>query len=98
MKSRSPKKSLFLLLVLTILWPVIMSSPAHAEFPIGIMPLGDSITDGYIDAITDPEYRVGYRQKLYLDLTALGYDVDLVGSQLSGQFTPPAFDYDHEDS
>lgn len=63
---------------------------------IRIMPLGDSITDGYIDAITDPEYRVGYRQKLYLDLTALGYDVDFIGSQQSGQLTPPAFDYDHE--
>ena len=52
---------------------------------VDIMPLGDSITVGYPG-------EVGYRQKLYLDLTNAGFDVDFVGSQSNGT----GFDADHE--
>jgi lysophospholipase L1-like esterase len=61
-----------------------------------IMPLGDSITVGKNSAITDPDYMVGYRQKLYLDLINQGYNVNFAGSQINGQLAVPAFDTDHE--
>jgi len=46
---------------------------------IKIMPLGDSITVGL--PMVDP---VGYRQKLYLDLTNAGFSVVFVGNQSDG--------------
>ncbi len=46
-----------------------------------IMPLGDSITRGTMDALTPPiELRVGYRKPLYDSLVASGYSFDFVGS------------------
>jgi len=57
---------------------------------IEIMPLGDSITRGFTGSFDDS----GYRRPLYLSLTAAGYDVDFVGSQLDG--IPNDFDHDHE--
>ncbi len=68
----------------------------NCDSQIKIMPLGNSITHGYIAPAIDPEYRVGYRQKLYLDLTAMGYNIDFVGSQQAGQMVLPAFDNDNE--
>ena len=67
--------------------------------PVRIMPLGDSITDGYDDSLPDntANYRVGYRQKLYLDLIANDYSVDFVGSLQAGFLAPPpSFDIYHE--
>ena len=61
-----------------------------------IMPLGDSITRGTNADISDPNYIVGYRQTLYLDLTDAGYDVDFVGGEQEGASAVPAFDIDHE--
>jgi len=66
------------------------------ETPLRIMPVGDSITAGYNTLNWDADYMVGYRQKLYLDLTSRGYQVDFVGSFSSGELNPPVFDYDHE--
>lgn len=60
-----------------------------------IMPLGDSITQGFIRSISE-DYRVGYRQKLYLDLRDAGYDIDFVGSLNHGILANPGFDYNHE--
>jgi lysophospholipase L1-like esterase len=72
--------------VATLLFGV---SPARAESNGGvrIMPLGDSITDGY----TDPG---GYRTDLWQYLAADGHTDDFVGSQSNG----PAQlgDHDHE--
>ena len=62
---------------------------------IEIMPLGDSITAGYISGLTQ-DYRTGYRQKLYLDLINSGYSVDFVGSLQDGSLAAPSFDIDHE--
>lgn len=50
MKSRSPKNPLFSLLVLTILWSVIMSSPTHAECPT------DMISYWLLDETTGVSY------------------------------------------
>ena len=64
---------------------------------IRIMPLGDSITYDARRIETRPiGLRTGYRQLLYLDLTAAGYDVDFVGSQIAGQDADPPFDPDNE--
>jgi hypothetical protein len=72
------------------------SNAACPSFSIKIMPLGDSITWGYTDGKLTNETTVGYRQKLYLDLTNLGYNIDFVGSLISGESVSPPFDCDHE--
>ncbi len=61
---------------------------------IRIMPLGDSITAGFSPGLT-PNFQVGYRQKLYQDLIAAGYDVDFVGSQTYGSSVAD-FDWNNE--
>jgi lysophospholipase L1-like esterase len=71
-----------------------------------IMPLGDSITkgvtQGLTEAIEDPKApsdkeMVGYRAKLYADLLAKGYKIDFVGSESNGLGATPAIgDADHE--
>lgn len=53
-----------------------------------IMPLGDSITAGTSVGLQLSQ-RVGYRRKLYDDLLAAGYTVDLVGSHTDGQAAVP---------
>jgi lysophospholipase L1-like esterase len=63
---------------------------------VRIMPLGDSITWGNSDAVTDIYYDVGYRQQLYLDLIGSGYNVDFAGSLQTGSSATPSFDIDHE--
>ena len=83
------------LLLSTIICLFLVSLSVAFADPIRIMPLGDSITQGYMDSVIS-EYRVGYRQKLYLDLVNNGYDVDFVGGLSSGLLAEPAFDVDHE--
>ena len=64
---------------------------------ITIMPLGDSITYDNHSGDTRPAgLRTGYRQQLWLDLQAAGYDVDFVGSLMAGQDAFPTFDPDNE--
>jgi lysophospholipase L1-like esterase len=63
--------------------------------PVSIMPLGDSLTSGY-GAITDDNYRVSYRQKLYRDLAGAGYAIDFVGNLRYGALAVPSFDVDNE--
>lgn len=65
--------------------------PTAPSIIIRIMPLGDSITRG---SPIDP--RVGYRQKLYLDLRNAGFNVDFVGNLSDGEDASPSFDTDHE--
>jgi VCBS repeat-containing protein len=61
-----------------------------------IMPLGDSITAGRIDATGPPEnLRSGYRKSLNDTLAASGFTFDLVGSEVHGEDLPD-FDYNHE--
>lgn len=63
-------------LAATLFWLV---GTLHGQtMPLRIMPLGDSITDGYN---TTAAGRGGYRGDLYDLLTAAGYHVDFVGSR-----------------
>ncbi len=72
----------------------------EASYPIKIMPLGDSITSGYILADLDNprpfSIRTGYRNHLWYILNNAGFSVDFVGSQVAGQEIVPPFDPDHE--
>jgi len=83
----------YFLLFIFFLQTVLVSVAAAAA---KIMPLGDSITRGSNPAIPDPDYIVGYRQTLYLDLIDEGYDVYFVGGEQEGERALPAFDIDHE--
>ncbi|MGW4681199.1 cellulose binding domain-containing protein [Micromonospora taraxaci] len=67
----------------------IATSPASAESNGGVrvMPLGDSITDGF-------NVPGGYRIELWQRFTAGGYRIDFVGSQFNG---PASLgDHDHQ--
>jgi len=57
------------------------------ETPITIMPLGDSITEGYLESD-----KGGYRDDLHRLLTDKGYNVDFVGDRSRGHGN---FDNDH---
>jgi len=61
---------------------------------IRIMPLGNSITQGYASGEPDEDRQVSYRKALWDNLIAAGYDVDFVGSLNSGSELFP--DADHE--
>ncbi|MCA1222342.1 SGNH/GDSL hydrolase family protein [Streptomyces sp. 8L] len=64
------------------------AAPAESNGGVRIMPLGDSITDGYTP------YPGGYRVNLWQRLGAEGHRIDFVGSQFNG---PAALgDHDHE--
>jgi lysophospholipase L1-like esterase len=64
--------------------------------PIRVMPLGDSITRGTSTTITDEDYIVGYRQKLFRTLQSYGYSVDFVGGNEVGSLALLPFDPDNE--
>jgi len=68
--------------------------------PIKIMPLGDSITSGYILADADNprplSIRTGYRSQLWYILGNAGFSSDFVGSEIAGQAITPPFDPNHE--
>jgi hypothetical protein len=49
-----------------------------------IMPLGNSITQGFSSGESDLTRQVAYRKVLFDRLTAAGYDVDFVGSRNNG--------------
>ena len=72
----------------------------EASNPIKIMPLGDSITSGYILADFDNprpfSIRTGYRNHLWYILNNAAFSSDFVGSQVAGQEIVPPFDTDHE--
>jgi len=75
----------------------------HADEPVNpikIMPLGDSITSGYILSDLDNprpfSIRTGYRNHLWYILSNAAFSADFVGSQIAGQKIVPPFDTDHE--
>ncbi|WP_229924658.1 SGNH/GDSL hydrolase family protein [Streptomyces sulfonofaciens] len=66
----------------------VAAVPGESNGGVRIMPLGDSITDGFTP------YPGGYRVNLWQRLAAGGYRVDFVGSLTNG---PAALgDHDHE--
>ena len=66
--------------------------PAAAVETLKIMPLGDSITEGWMASlIGHPEADIaGYRGPLYTKLVAAGYNVQFVGSNTTFPGTLPA--------
>ncbi|MFI5910873.1 AbfB domain-containing protein [Dactylosporangium sp. NPDC051541] len=68
---------------------LVAPAAAHAESNGGVrvMPLGDSITDGF-------NVPGGYRMNLWRALANAGHPVDFVGSQFNGPADLP--DHDHE--
>jgi lysophospholipase L1-like esterase len=68
------------------------------EYPVRIMPLGDSITHGTYGANDSrtQELITGYREPLYQSLIGGNYYVDFAGSLQNGQSFIPLFDFDHE--
>ena len=81
--SKNPIKAICLLLLLSI---GLCSPKTISAKPVVIMPLGDSVTNGY-DGGTPFEDRNGYRKYLRELLIEAGYEVDFVGSLQSGTFT-----------
>ncbi|GGK11146.1 lipase [Streptomyces camponoticapitis] len=63
------------------------AAPAESNGGVRIMPLGDSITDGF-------NVPGGYRIDLWQHLASGGYTVDFVGSQFNGP--PELGDHDHQ--
>jgi lysophospholipase L1-like esterase len=58
----------------------LLATSASAA-PLRIMPLGDSITAGYVDNYTwKTPFTFGYRGRLYMLLTKAGYKVQFVGA------------------
>ncbi len=88
MKQRNFK---FLLKILLLSFGLVV---LHAD-PVRIMPLGDSITQGYIETLDTSEF-YGYRGHLWYMLQDVSYEADFVGSQIAGEAVEPAFDADHE--
>jgi lysophospholipase L1-like esterase len=71
------RRTLLCFALVGILWlPATRASAA----PLRIMPLGDSITAGYVDNYTwKTPFTFGYRGRLYTLLTKAGYKVQFVG-------------------
>lgn len=80
-------------MILSLLAVILAFTPSVSEAgTVKIMPLGDSITQGY-------RGRDSYRRGLWLKLKEAGADVDFVGSMKNSFMGTPAhedFDMDHE--
>jgi lysophospholipase L1-like esterase len=88
MQQRSFK---FIIMVLSI----FMGASVLYAAPVRIMPLGDSITEGYIENLDSSNF-YGYRAPLWYMLQDADYEADFTGSQIAGEAVEPAFDADHE--
>lgn len=84
--------------LLAFLLPVVasygqlVSQSRPVTYPIRVMPVGDSITQGDV-------YHNTYRRALWLRLQEAGYDVDFVGTltyHFGGPPPNPDFDQNHE--
>ena len=82
------------LIFLTLLSIAFFSLNVYAN-PIRIMPLGDSITQGYNISVEEI-YQSGYRNYLWHSLNSTNNSVNFVGSQTQGSSLYPYFDYNHE--
>lgn len=68
----------------TLLISACFITPAIGQTALKILPLGNSMTEGWMNGQEDPGYRVAYRKNLKALLTAAGYNIDFVGSQSYG--------------
>jgi lysophospholipase L1-like esterase len=67
-----------------ILYLINIIASVSGQENIKIMPLGNSITEGYTDGTLTNEQMIGYRYGLRYLLKNRGYKVDFVGSQSGG--------------
>ena len=82
------------MLWMSVMAPILLSLSLFGANPVKIMPLGDSITKGYVNGISDDES--GYRGPLWSKLLNGEYHFDFVGSTASGQNYDTLFDSDHD--
>jgi lysophospholipase L1-like esterase len=68
----------------TLLISACFITPAIGQTALKIMPLGNSMTEGWMDGTETPGQRKAYRYDLKLLLTAAGYNIDFVGSKSTG--------------
>ncbi len=68
----------------TLLISACFIAPAMGQTPLKILPLGNSMTEGWMNGQEDPGYRIAYRKNLKALLTAAGYNIDFVGSKSYG--------------
>ena len=81
----------------------LITTYIHADEPSGpikILPLGDSITSGWILADADNprpfSIRTAYRNHLWYILGDASFSANFVGSQVAGQAITPPFDPNYE--
>ena len=75
-------------IVYICVFSLLSLSWVYADTPVRIMPLGDSITDGFGSSKGS-----GYRYSLYHALADAGYAIEFVGGLMNG---PYDYDRDHE--
>lgn len=74
-------------MLLLIISGIIFSYYSVGQNPIRIMPMGNSITQGWTNGtITDDYYLAGYRYNLKTLLQNEGFSIDFVGSQSGGGY------------
>jgi lysophospholipase L1-like esterase len=82
-----PKKNIFCKHAAAALLVFLVVPQIAFAAAIRIMPLGDSITKGYINSDCETSTCNGYRKPLYNLITGFGgYEVDFVGSLQHGDF------------
>ena len=79
---RTKTQFFYFLLLIFFLQTVLVSVAAAAT---RIMPLGDSITWGYESGESFETRQTSYRKALWEKLVDAGYDIDFVGSLISGE-------------
>jgi lysophospholipase L1-like esterase len=72
------------ILIGTIICLCVGVSSLYGQEAIKIMPIGNSITEGYTDGSLPNELLRGYRYGLRYLLKNYGYNIDFVGSQTGG--------------
>jgi lysophospholipase L1-like esterase len=68
----------------TLLISACFISPAIGQTTLKIMPLGNSMTEGWMDGTETEGQKKAYRFDLKQLLTAAGYSIDYVGSHCTG--------------
>ena len=85
-----------IVIFVTVNTPNAFSQTISCNFPIRIMPLGNSITFDTFGDIRPDGLRTGYRQSLWIALKDADYNMDFVGSYVAGDDATPFFDPDNE--
>jgi lysophospholipase L1-like esterase len=76
------KQTIYFLFIIVLI--SIIGLKTYCQNPIKIMPIGNSITQGYTDGTIPVGQMKGYRYDIKQLLLAAGYTIDFVGSETSG--------------